>query len=101
MNSPKVPPATLASPEEAEQQFYEALQHGELDRLMAVWGDEDEICCVHPAGPRLVGVIAIRELDRLEIGQGSRGPITETIQAAFFDIVNGRNPKYAAWLTAV
>ena len=61
MNSPKVPPATLASPEEAEQQFYEALQQGELDRLMAVWGDEDEICCVHPAGPRLVGVIAIRE----------------------------------------
>lgn len=61
MNVPKVPPATLASPEEAEQQFYEALQHGELDRLMAVWGDEDEISCVHPAGPRLIGVIAIRE----------------------------------------
>jgi branched-chain amino acid aminotransferase len=46
-------------------------------------------------------VTPIRELDRLEIGQGSRGPITEQIQAAFFDIVNGRNPKYAAWLTAV
>jgi branched-chain amino acid aminotransferase len=46
-------------------------------------------------------VTPIRELDRLEIGQGSRGPITEKIQAAFFDIVNGRNPKYAAWLTAV
>jgi len=61
MNSPKVPPATLATPEEAEQQFYEALQHGELDRLMAVWGDEDEVSCVHPAGPRLIGVIAIRE----------------------------------------
>lgn len=61
MNSPKVPPATLATPEEAEQQFYEALQHGELDRLMAVWGDEDEISCVHPAGPRLIGMIAIRE----------------------------------------
>jgi ketosteroid isomerase-like protein len=37
------------------------LTPGELDRLMAVWGDEDEICCVHPAGPRLIGVIAIRE----------------------------------------
>jgi len=46
-------------------------------------------------------VTPIRELDRLEIGQGSRGPITEKIQSAFFDIVNGRNPKYAAWLTAV
>src|ERR1700712_3335898 len=37
----------------------------------------------------------IRELDPLEIGRGYRGPVTEKIQAAFFDIVNGRNPKYA------
>ena len=46
-------------------------------------------------------VTPIRELDRLEIGCGSRGPLTEKIQAAFFDIVNGRNPKYDAWLTRV
>jgi branched-chain amino acid aminotransferase len=46
-------------------------------------------------------VTPIRELDRVEIGAGSRGPITEKIQAAFFDIVNGRNPKYAEWLTKV
>ncbi|PZP32919.1 MAG: branched chain amino acid aminotransferase [Roseateles depolymerans] len=46
-------------------------------------------------------VTPIRELDRVEIGSGSRGPITEKIQAAFFDIVGGRNPKYADWLTTV
>ena len=46
-------------------------------------------------------VTPIRELDRLELGCGSRGPITEKIQSAFFDIVNGRNPKYAHWLTKV
>ncbi len=46
-------------------------------------------------------VTPIRELDRIEIGAGSRGPITEKIQSAFFDIVNGRNPQYAHWLTAV
>ena len=46
-------------------------------------------------------VTPIRELDRLEIGVGCRGPITEKIQTAFFDIVNGRNPKYAHWLTKV
>jgi branched-chain amino acid aminotransferase len=46
-------------------------------------------------------VTPIRELDRLQIGAGSRGPITEKIQAAFFDIVNGKNPKYAHWLTRV
>ncbi|WPH14380.1 branched-chain amino acid transaminase [Variovorax paradoxus] len=50
-------------------------------------------------------VTPIRELDRIEIGNrgdgGSRGPITEKIQSAFFDIVNGKNPKYAHWLTKV
>ena len=46
-------------------------------------------------------VTPIRELDRIEIGVGSRGPITEKIQSGFFDIVNGKNPKYAHWLTHV
>ena len=46
-------------------------------------------------------VTPIRELDRIELGGGSRGPITEKIQSAFFDIVNGRNPKYAEWLSKV
>ncbi len=46
-------------------------------------------------------VTPIRELDRVQIGIGSRGPITEKIQSAFFDIVHGRNPKYAHWLTKV
>ena len=46
-------------------------------------------------------VTPIRELDRIELGSGSRGPITEKIQSAFFDIVNGRNPIYAEWLSLV
>jgi len=46
-------------------------------------------------------VTPIRELDQVEIGIGRRGPITEKIQSAYFDIVNGRNPKYAHWLTQV
>lgn len=46
-------------------------------------------------------VTPIRELDRVQIGAGERGPVTEKIQSAFFDIVHGRNPKYAHWLTPV
>jgi len=46
-------------------------------------------------------VTPIRELDRITIGEGKRGPITQKLQAAFFDIVNGRNDKYAHWLTLV
>ena len=46
-------------------------------------------------------VTPIRELDGRTIGAGKRGPITEKLQAMFFDVVNGRNPKYAHWLAAV
>ena len=57
------PPPTavlVASPDEIEAQFYEALQHGNLEQLMAVWADDDDIVCVHPGGARLVGTAAIR-----------------------------------------
>jgi branched-chain amino acid aminotransferase len=46
-------------------------------------------------------VTPIRELDRISIGEGKRGPLTHKIQTAFFDIVNGRNAKYSHWLTLV
>ena len=46
-------------------------------------------------------VTPIRELDRIELSEGSRGPITEKVQSAFFDIVGGKNPKYAHWLAPV
>ncbi|HUN93740.1 MAG TPA: branched-chain amino acid transaminase [Burkholderiaceae bacterium] len=46
-------------------------------------------------------VTPIRELDGRPIGSGTRGPVTARIQAAFFDAVNGRNPKYSSWLTRI
>jgi len=58
--SMRPPQALLGSPDDIERQFYEALQHGDIDKLMAVWSDDDEIVCVHPGGPRLVGAAAIR-----------------------------------------
>ena len=54
------PAPPLTPPDEIEQQFYEALQRGDIDRLMAVWSDDEEISCVHPGGPRVVGAAAIR-----------------------------------------
>jgi uncharacterized protein (TIGR02246 family) len=52
--------ALLASPDDVEAQFYEALQQADLDKLMALWADDDEIACVHPGGPRVAGHAAIR-----------------------------------------
>ncbi len=61
MARPKPPAAALmASPDDIEQQFYEALQRGDIEKLMAVWSDDDEVTCVHPGGPRVLGVTAIR-----------------------------------------
>ncbi|MEO6623496.1 MAG: nuclear transport factor 2 family protein [Burkholderiaceae bacterium] len=48
------------SAEDIEAAFYEALQTADIERLMACWADDDEIVCVHPGGPRVVGVSAIR-----------------------------------------
>ena len=46
--------------DDVEAVFYEALQSGNIERLMGCWADEDEIVCVHPASPRMVGQAAIR-----------------------------------------
>ena len=48
------------SADEVEAAFYDALHNGDIDQLMACWADEDDIVCVHPGGPRLVGAAAIR-----------------------------------------
>ena len=46
--------------DEIEAAFYNALQNGDIEKLMACWSDDDEIVCVHPGGARLVGPAAIR-----------------------------------------
>jgi ketosteroid isomerase-like protein len=61
MARPKAQAAVLmASVDDVEAQFYESLQRADVERLMAVWSDDDEIVCVHPGGPRVVGPAAIR-----------------------------------------
>ncbi len=46
-------------------------------------------------------VVPIRELDRRAIGEGRRGPVTEKLQAIYFDAVRGKSADYADWLTPV
>jgi branched-chain amino acid aminotransferase len=46
-------------------------------------------------------ITPIREVDNRQVGAGRPGPVTQKIQAAFFDIVHGRDKKHAAWLTPV
>lgn len=46
-------------------------------------------------------VTPIREYDDRQIGNGTRGQITEQLQTLFFDTVQGKNDKYQHWLSYV
>jgi len=48
-----------------------------------------------------VEVTPIRSVDRIKIGNGSRGPITEKIQDQFFGIISGEIPDQHGWMTLV
>jgi ketosteroid isomerase-like protein len=57
--------------DDIEASFYEALQSSDLERLMACWADEDEVFCIHPGGPRLIGLGAIRAAFEAMFANGS------------------------------
>lgn len=55
------PPGPIfATADAAEEAFYDALERGDLKGLMSLWSDDEDTVCVHPGGPRLVGLDAIR-----------------------------------------
>jgi len=47
--------------QDAENAFYEALERCDLEGMMAVWAEDEEIVCVHPAGARISGQEQVRE----------------------------------------
>ena len=51
----------FTTPQEAETAFYDARERADLDAMMALWSEDDEIVCVQPGGPRLMGYAAVRE----------------------------------------
>lgn len=57
MRKPKPPVGTA---DDTEHAFYDALQQGDLERLMACWAEDEDIVCVHPGGPRLLGHASVR-----------------------------------------
>jgi branched-chain amino acid aminotransferase len=46
-------------------------------------------------------VTPVRSIDKITIGSGRRGPVTEALQRAFFDVINGEVPDTHGWLTYV
>jgi branched-chain amino acid aminotransferase len=46
-------------------------------------------------------VTPVRSVDRIKVGRGRRGPVTEQIQRRFLDVVHGRVADRHGWLTYV
>lgn len=46
-------------------------------------------------------VTPIRTVDRMDVGEGRRGPITESLQKAYFDIIEGRAEDRFGWLEII
>ena len=69
--------------QDAENAFYEALERSDLDAMMAVWAEDEDIVCVHPAGQRLAGQAQVREAWRQMFagGPGMRVQITNQVVA--------------------
>lgn len=72
--------ASAGTPDDVEASFYEAMQAGDLERLMACWSDEDDIVCVHPGGPRVVGLAAIRATFEAIFSNGSIRAFPEQVR---------------------
>jgi ketosteroid isomerase-like protein len=53
-------PTIFTSPQDAATAFYRAFEAKDIDAMMAAWAEDEEIVCVHPGGPRLVGFDAVR-----------------------------------------
>jgi uncharacterized protein (TIGR02246 family) len=68
--------------QDAENAFYEALERCDLDGMMAVWAEDEDIVCVHPAGPRLTGQDQVRESWAQIFSSGPRARVHITSQVA-------------------
>ena len=68
--------------QDAENAFYDALERCDLDGMMAVWAEDEEIVCVHPAGPRLTGQDQVRESWSQIFSSGPRARVHISNQVA-------------------
>lgn len=59
------------SPQDAALAFYKAFEAKDIDAMMAAWAEDEDVVCVHPGGPRLVGYDAVRaSWERIFAGEG-------------------------------
>ena len=71
------------------------VQETDIPREMLYLADEVFFCGT------AAEITPLRSIDRIPVGTGKRGPITERLQQEFFALVEGRKPDRHGWLTRV
>ena len=80
MTQAKLRAATLGgTADDVEAAVYDALHTADLPKLMACWAEEEDIVCVHPGGPRLIGAGAIRSAFEAMFANGNIQAFPERI----------------------
>src|SRR3954470_9539305 len=81
MRKSKLQAANLeGNADDVEAAFYDALQNADIEKLMACWADEDDIVCIHPGGPRVLGAIPTRATFEAMFAHGSIRPWPERVR---------------------
>ncbi|MEX0801473.1 MAG: branched-chain amino acid transaminase [Dehalococcoidia bacterium] len=77
----------------AREELGMATVERDIDRSELYAADE---CFMTGTAAHVTGVV---ELDHRAIGNGKPGPVTSQLMQLYFDVITGRNPKYASWCT--
>jgi ketosteroid isomerase-like protein len=51
----------FATPQDAEAAFYDAFERADIAAMMTVWAADNAVVCIHPGGPRLQGLNAVKD----------------------------------------
>ncbi|TRZ91453.1 MAG: DUF4440 domain-containing protein [Rhodocyclaceae bacterium] len=78
MTSQTTQKSIFSTPQDAEAAFYEAIEQGDLEALMAVWAEDEEIVYIPPGGSRMTGYASVREAWRRIFESGQRLIVTLT-----------------------
>ncbi len=73
--------------QDAQNAFYEALERSDLEAMMAVWSEDEDIVCVHPAGQRLAGQAQVREVWRRMFAGGPNMRVRITQQVVISGVM--------------
>jgi ketosteroid isomerase-like protein len=73
--------------QDAQNAFYEALERCDLEAMMAVWSEDEDIVCVHPAGQRLAGQAQVREVWRQMFAGGTNMRVRITQQVVIAGVM--------------